>query len=148
MLEPLELTWIIRNESLEITTPEQAESLLETRIYPVRDLVLLEFQRTVDADFDSLIDMITSTIAADSWDEVGGPGAIEANWNSLSLVISQTWSTHRRIEPLLTTLRTARDLQGIVPVQTGAIRTFAARPPRQYRATANSAWQRPRMYEE
>lgn len=29
------------------------------------------------ADFDSLIDLITSTTAPDSWDTVGGPGAIE-----------------------------------------------------------------------
>ena len=29
------------------------------------------------ADFDSLIDLMTSTIAPDSWDEVGGPGAVE-----------------------------------------------------------------------
>ncbi|MDA1051759.1 MAG: DUF1598 domain-containing protein [Planctomycetota bacterium] len=29
------------------------------------------------ADFDTLIDLITSTIKPDSWDEVGGPGAIE-----------------------------------------------------------------------
>ncbi|MCH2123337.1 MAG: DUF1598 domain-containing protein [Pirellulaceae bacterium] len=29
------------------------------------------------ADFDSLIDLITSTIAPESWDEVGGPGAIQ-----------------------------------------------------------------------
>jgi hypothetical protein len=29
------------------------------------------------ADFDSLIDLITSTIAPTSWDEVGGPGSIQ-----------------------------------------------------------------------
>jgi len=29
------------------------------------------------ADFDSLIELIESTISPDSWDEVGGPGAIE-----------------------------------------------------------------------
>jgi len=29
------------------------------------------------ADFDSLIELITSTIAPDSWDAVGGPGAVE-----------------------------------------------------------------------
>ncbi|MBP86207.1 MAG: hypothetical protein CMJ64_05755 [Planctomycetaceae bacterium] len=29
------------------------------------------------ADFDSLMELITSTISPDSWDEVGGPGAIE-----------------------------------------------------------------------
>lgn len=31
----------------------------------------------VGADFDSLIELITSTIAPDSWEEVGGPGAID-----------------------------------------------------------------------
>ncbi|MCH7528879.1 MAG: hypothetical protein IH972_04945 [Candidatus Marinimicrobia bacterium] len=30
----------------------------------------------VQADFDALIDLITSTIAPDSWDEAGGPGTI------------------------------------------------------------------------
>ena len=29
------------------------------------------------ADFDSLIELITSTIKPDSWDDVGGPGAID-----------------------------------------------------------------------
>jgi hypothetical protein len=29
------------------------------------------------ADFDSLIDLITTTISPDSWDEVGGPGSID-----------------------------------------------------------------------
>lgn len=31
----------------------------------------------VQADFDSLIELITSTIAPQSWDDVGGPGAIQ-----------------------------------------------------------------------
>lgn len=31
----------------------------------------------VQADFDSLIELITTTIAPQSWDEVGGPGAIQ-----------------------------------------------------------------------
>lgn len=30
------------------------------------------------ADFDTLIELITSTVAPDSWDAVGGPGAIES----------------------------------------------------------------------
>ncbi|HEX5102468.1 MAG TPA: DUF1598 domain-containing protein [Pirellulaceae bacterium] len=32
----------------------------------------------VIADFDSLIDLITTTISPDSWDEVGGPGSIDS----------------------------------------------------------------------
>jgi hypothetical protein len=54
-------------------------------------------------DFDSLIDLITSTIALDTWDEVGGPGSIQPF--GTSLVISQTLDVHRRIEALLVELR-------------------------------------------
>lgn len=32
----------------------------------------------VVADFDSLIDLITTTVSPDSWDEVGGPGSIDS----------------------------------------------------------------------
>lgn len=40
MLEKLQLTYIIRNEVLLITTPEEAESELVVKVYPVADLVL------------------------------------------------------------------------------------------------------------
>ncbi|MBP85988.1 MAG: hypothetical protein CMJ64_04605 [Planctomycetaceae bacterium] len=75
--------------------------------------------------------MITSTIQPDSWDQVGGPGAIEHEYASMSLVISQTWHVHRQIEPLLTTLREARDKQGISPhrtMQTISKRSVPFRP--------------------
>ena len=58
----------------------------------------------VSADFDSLIDWITSTIVPDSWDEVGGPGSIAPVENT-SLVVSQTLDIHRQIEALLDELR-------------------------------------------
>ncbi|MDP6445944.1 MAG: hypothetical protein QF805_19300, partial [Pirellulaceae bacterium] len=40
MLKELELTYIIRDEVLQITTPEEAELQLVTKVYPVGDLVL------------------------------------------------------------------------------------------------------------
>lgn len=156
VLNDLDLTWMIRHEALIITTPEQAEARLATRVYPVRDLVLMEFERTVDADFDSLIDTITSTIHPDSWDEVGGPGAVEPEYASMSLVISQTWSIHRELEQLLTTLRTARDKQGISPARAGSKRAISQHfirakpqpwPPRRHRSSVTSGWQVPRAYE-
>ena len=49
------------------------------------------------ADFDSLIELITSTIAPDTWDEVGGPGVIEPFPTNLSLAISQTQQVHGQI---------------------------------------------------
>jgi hypothetical protein len=40
MLKELDLTYMIQDEVLSITTPEQAESQLITKVYPVADLVL------------------------------------------------------------------------------------------------------------
>ncbi|MFT5523566.1 MAG: tetratricopeptide (TPR) repeat protein, partial [Pirellulaceae bacterium] len=40
MLKDLELTYVVRDEVLLITTPEEAESKLVTKVYPVGDLVL------------------------------------------------------------------------------------------------------------
>ena len=39
MLDQLDLTCLIRNEVLLITTRTEAENMLECRVYPVRDLV-------------------------------------------------------------------------------------------------------------
>ena len=40
MLNELELTYIIKDEVLQITTPDKAESQLITKVYPVGDLVI------------------------------------------------------------------------------------------------------------
>lgn len=69
------------------------------------------------ADFDTLIELITSTISPDSWDAVGGPGAIEPFPTNLSLVISQTQDVHDQIADLLTQLRRLQDLQVTIEVR-------------------------------
>lgn len=69
------------------------------------------------ADFDTLIELITSTIAPDSWEEVGGPGAIEEFRTNLSLVISQTQDVHDQIADLLEQLRRLQDLQVTIEVR-------------------------------
>ena len=53
----------------------------------------------VIADFDSLIELITTTIDPDSWDDVGGPGSIAEFATNLSLVISQTQEIARENRP-------------------------------------------------
>src|SRR5207247_8986495 len=40
ILKDYELTYVVRNEVLQITTPEDAESELITKVYPVGDLVI------------------------------------------------------------------------------------------------------------
>lgn len=103
LLRDLDLTYIIKDEVLLITTPEQAESQLLTRTYPVGDLV-----DGNDANYDNLIEAITSTVKPPAWDEVGGPGSIKEVPKSKSLVISQTRECHDEVLELLRALRAAR----------------------------------------
>lgn len=69
------------------------------------------------ADYQSLIELITSTIAPTTWDEVGGPGSIQEFRGNLSLVISQTQEVHEEIADLLTQLRRLQDLQVTIEVR-------------------------------
>ncbi|NUQ62341.1 MAG: hypothetical protein HUU20_07625 [Pirellulales bacterium] len=69
------------------------------------------------ADFDSLIELITTTIAPTTWDEVGGPGSIAPFETNLSLVISQTQEVHEEIADLLEQLRRMQDLQVTIEVR-------------------------------
>ena len=69
------------------------------------------------ADFDSLIELITTTVKPDTWDDVGGPGSIAEFETNLSLVISQTQEVHEEIADLLEQLRRMQDLQVTIEVR-------------------------------
>jgi len=69
------------------------------------------------ADFDTLIDLITSTIAPTTWDTVGGPGSVAGFDTNLSLVVSQTQEIHEEIVDLLEQLRRLQDLQVTIEVR-------------------------------
>jgi general secretion pathway protein D len=71
-----------------------------------------------NADFDSLIDLIVSTIASETWAENGGGEAeIRPFPTNLSLVISQTQAVHEEIADLLEQLRRLQDLQVTIEVR-------------------------------
>lgn len=71
-----------------------------------------------NADFDSLIDLIISTVASDTWQENGGGVAeIRPFPTNLSLVISQTQQVHEEIVDLLEQLRKLQDLQVTIEVR-------------------------------
>jgi general secretion pathway protein D len=71
-----------------------------------------------NADFDSLIDLITSTVSTDTWAENGGGQAeIRPFPTNLSLVISQTQAVHEEIADLLQQLRRLQDLQVTIEVR-------------------------------
>jgi hypothetical protein len=108
ILEELDLTYLIRNEVLKITSKTEAENMLTTKVYPVFDLAARSPDAPINKpalDFQSLIENITSNIVPTSWDEVGGPGAIQSFTNSGALVISQTTEVHEEIVEFLKALR-------------------------------------------
>ena len=71
-----------------------------------------------NADFDSLIDLIISTVASETWAENGGGEAeIRPYVNNLSLVVSQTQAVHEEIADLLEQLRRLQDLQITIEVR-------------------------------
>ena len=115
LLRPLDLTWAIRDEVLLITTPEEAEQMLIPVVYDVGDLVKCRDKLGDEwADYDTLIEVITSTVEPDTWDEVGGPGAIEAApfAGAEMLAVSQTYQIHGKIEKLLKNFRSITDARG------------------------------------
>ena len=68
-------------------------------------------------NFQPLIDLIQSTVAPDTWDTTGGPGAIRPFETNLSLVVSQTQEVHEEIANLLEQLRRLQDLQVTIEVR-------------------------------
>ena len=68
-------------------------------------------------DFDTLTDLIISTIEPGSWQEAAGGGNIRSFETTLSLVVRQTQAVHEEIRDLLEQLRRLQDLQVTVEVR-------------------------------
>lgn len=101
-LKQKNLTYIIRNEVMIITTPEEAESELTTCVYDVGDLV------TNGRTFMALTEAISSCIAPETWAENGGGEAEIRPVQPGLLVISQTQLVHEQVAELLAAIRKMR----------------------------------------
>ena len=88
VLKPLQLTWIIRDEVILVTTPEEADGHTETRVYKVLQRV---------ANPTAFLSEIKSKVAPKSWDSAGGPGSLSA-WPLGAIVVTQTCGVHRQLE--------------------------------------------------
>ncbi len=109
-LHPLDLTWIIEDERLVITTREKAERALVYWLHPVRDLVTLS--RAVDPadyDFNSLEVLIMITVPPESWPDGSGPGPIGhvELAGMAAFLVPQNREVQEEIAALLTALRRA-----------------------------------------
>ncbi|NQT17789.1 MAG: hypothetical protein HQ582_33855 [Planctomycetes bacterium] len=108
ILEPLELTWTIRDGVLLVTSEEEAEQELVAKVYNVADLIVYRDEKDeLWEDYDTLIDAIITTLDPDTWQNEGGLGSIEgATFGAAKvLVVRQNYQVHQRVARLLEDLR-------------------------------------------
>jgi hypothetical protein len=103
LLDQHEMTFVVRNGVLQITTQAVADEVLETRLYDVGDLL-----NARAPEYEKLIEVLVSSIEPESWDQAGGPGAILEYSQFETLVVTQTRSVHQKMEKLLGELRKAK----------------------------------------
>jgi hypothetical protein len=110
MLDPLELTYLVKDEVLLITTAKAASIDRSVRIYPVGDLIAPESTDKPGQGLTPIVDIIRGTVDPKSWQHPGGAD-IEPFALGHALVIRQTWAGHEEIELLLTGLRRAHSVE-------------------------------------
>ncbi|MFO0884648.1 MAG: hypothetical protein U0894_10745 [Pirellulales bacterium] len=117
VLDEFGLMAFCNNEAICVSVPVHVEGQLEVVVYPVGDLI--EWQRYKYAkdratpNAENLIVGITSTISPNSWDEVGGPGSLHFDRESLSLVVSQAQPEQKSVERYFAALRESKRVQQI-----------------------------------
>jgi hypothetical protein len=100
LLQDVDMTWDVRDNAIWFTTLDEAEMNTYVCIYPVTDLVRAGSSHDeVGLAYDAMIDLITTTIAPQSWDEVGGGGSVASLPGTL--VISQTRDGHTQVSAFL-----------------------------------------------
>ncbi|HVU88270.1 MAG TPA: hypothetical protein VHD36_13200 [Pirellulales bacterium] len=103
ILREFDLAFVVQDEVLSITSRERANSVLTTKIYYVGDLVVVGGSKR--PNYGPLMNLITSTIQPNTWDDNGGPGSIQPFLATGSLVFSQKQDVHIEVAELLTKLR-------------------------------------------
>lgn len=94
MLRDLDLTYLVKDEVMQITTVEAAEQSLETRMY---DLPKLLSSKT-----DKVLAALQSAVVPNTWSSVGG--ASTANSIDHVLIVSTTSDVHQDVFDFLDTL--------------------------------------------
>jgi len=143
LLSPHELTYIIREESLLITTVDEARrpNNMIIKVYPIADIYMLEMggggmmggmmggmggmggmmggMGGGMMNFADIQTIIMSVIEPNSWPMMGGDGDafMSFHYATQSLAIRQTEEVHAQIEDLLSQIRKMLDLQIAVEVR-------------------------------
>lgn len=107
MLAGLDLTYLIKNEVLLITTPEKAAAEMEIKLYNVRDLVGDSGDAATVSKLQALGGVIQGTVQPASWSKEGGLGRMEvlALGEVSALTVAQQADVHEAIDEVLSSIR-------------------------------------------
>ncbi len=103
------LTYVIRNETIQVTSPERAKEMMVVRKYYIGDLLAnlgdlgplgqlgltpLANAANAAANAAKIIEMIEDSVDPQSWRKNGGNGTITYHAPSMSLIIKQSAEVH------------------------------------------------------
>ena len=104
LLADLNLTYVMKDEAIQITTPARAKEMLTVRVYSVADLMpaadlrMPAFLSQIQAyqTLQMLVVLITQTVEPDSWEVngKGGAGTIQFDPIRFGLIVKQTAEMH------------------------------------------------------
>ena len=108
MLADLGLTYVIKDETIFVTTPDKAKDMMTVRTYYVGDLIPhydVSFNNIVTQlqaaqSIAQLVNMITNNIDKDSWEVNGkdGGGTIVFDPVTMSLIVKQSAELHMKMK--------------------------------------------------
>lgn len=100
------LTFVVKDEAIQVVTVEKARSMLVTRTYYLGDVVqgigpfgglawgpLVDYQQTME-NVRMIVSSIKSSIDPLSWSDASGPGTITFHFPSMSLIVRASSEVH------------------------------------------------------
>jgi hypothetical protein len=101
------LTFVVKDEAIQVVTAEKARDMLVTRVYYLGDLVqgvgpfggapqwgtFLDFQQTT-ANVETIVKSIQASVDPLSWKERGGAGTITFHFPSMSIIVRASAEVH------------------------------------------------------
>jgi hypothetical protein len=106
ILAPFNLTFVVRDGVIHVTTPQKARDLMTTRVYYLGDLIFgglyggapnigtANDQIQIVQNVAALVEMITGAVDPLSWEKRGGQGHLGVNMATLSLTVRQSQEVH------------------------------------------------------
>jgi len=101
MLAEVGLTYVIKDETIYVTTPARAKDLMTIRTYYVGDLIsgdprfgLVGSRLQMNQQVNQLLVLIQQTVDPDSWEYRNGPGAITFDPVTMTFVVRQSAEVH------------------------------------------------------